>query len=533
MTLHAVTQHLRSPEATYPSVVVLPDDARSMGIYLLAGRGSGKSRLMGRVISWQDFIRRKPQVILDPNSQTIANFLDKVARLSPERRAVAHSRIRYIDMGSRTHAVPWPLYIRYEGESLFEVSQRFLEVVKRLDPALVSASIQGWNSLSEIGTFTGMILAALGWQITEAASLIATPERYTGVLTDLAARESEARDAVAYFLQVLPSLKPAEKERKVGAFLRKIAVFTLDPVMHAMFGANIEGVDWSQVVARGETVLIDFGQVLDLERRRFLMLWIFQSFLSFLRRRGPGRHAPIGFIIDELTALYNFDVQAGSSIFAADLDHLINVLARNYRAHLTLSHQELFQVDWKTQKTLLGMGTKIIGVTTDSEAALTLARELFPFDPTLISRFEPVYDSRGTLIDANPVYWSSQEQQLLAARRFRNMQPFNFLVKASSGEGNATGALVPLSIANIDKGIWVDETAVGALKRELMAQNGIPIERLFEVAALRQQQAQSIVTPRQENFSREEIPTHDRLNGDVRSLSTDDFIALFNENAEG
>lgn len=82
--------------------------------------------------------------------------------------------------------------------------------------------------------------------------------------------------------------------------------------------------------------------------------------------------------MDELATLYNFDVQAGSSIFAADLDESINVLARNYQVWLLLALQELFQIDEKSRKTLLTMGTKIIGVTTDSEAALTLAQALIP-----------------------------------------------------------------------------------------------------------------------------------------------------------
>jgi len=35
----------------------LPDRSRSMGIHIMAGKGSGKSRLMGRGITWQDFLR--------------------------------------------------------------------------------------------------------------------------------------------------------------------------------------------------------------------------------------------------------------------------------------------------------------------------------------------------------------------------------------------------------------------------------------------------------------------------------------------
>jgi hypothetical protein len=51
-----------------------------MGIYLLAGRGTGKSRLLGRKIAMADFLAGIPQVIIDPVGATIDNFLDKVVR---------------------------------------------------------------------------------------------------------------------------------------------------------------------------------------------------------------------------------------------------------------------------------------------------------------------------------------------------------------------------------------------------------------------------------------------------------------------
>src|SRR5437660_1166359 len=65
----------------------LSDDARSMGIRLAAGKGSGKSTFMGRLLAWLDFIRGVPTVIFDPHGPTIDNFLDKVVRLPPELQA--------------------------------------------------------------------------------------------------------------------------------------------------------------------------------------------------------------------------------------------------------------------------------------------------------------------------------------------------------------------------------------------------------------------------------------------------------------
>ena len=529
MVMRTLMQHWRRPNAGPPQpVVYLPDAARSMGIYLVASKGSGKSRLMGRVICWQDFRKGRAQVILDPNGPTIDNFLDKIAKFPKAQRDAALARIRYIEMSGKSgHVVPWPLYTRNSGESLYETAQRFLEVLKRLDPALTTASVDGFNALAEVGTYTGMVLAALGWQVTEATALITDPLQFAAQLRQVAQDQPEVVPAVTYFLEVLPSLKPAEKERKVASLMRKLAPFNLDPVMRAMFGSPDGALNWQQVVDEGQTVLLDFRHVLDLERRRLLMLWTFQSMLTFVKRRGAGRHTPIGLVIDELTALYNFDAQAGSSIFAADLDELINVLARNYKVWLTLANQELFQVDLKTRKTLLGMGTKIIGVTSDSEAALTLAKEFFPYDPSLIRHFEPTYDSRGNLINLSPVGWSIAEQQLLAARRFMTLEPFNFLVKPAVSEGNITGDLLPLSIANLEPGVWVDEPAVAELRRHLAERSGQQIETLLRLPATRLQQYQNTSTEADSAEPGEGESEHATLNeyADTEGSDTLSFFA--------
>ena len=59
------------PSEIQERLLWLPDESRSMGIHIMAGKGSGKSRLMGRLIAWLDFVRGVPQVIVDPHGPTI------------------------------------------------------------------------------------------------------------------------------------------------------------------------------------------------------------------------------------------------------------------------------------------------------------------------------------------------------------------------------------------------------------------------------------------------------------------------------
>lgn len=472
-------------------VIHLPDSVRSMGIHLVAGKGSGKSRLMGRVIATQDLFKGRPQVILDPNGPTIDNLLDKISRLKNEQQQHIWPRIRYVDMGGKNDSVvTWPLFYQLGDESLYEQSQRYLDVVKRLDPNLLSASVEGWNALWEIGTYTGMVLAGLGCQITEARSLLTDIFGWKKRLSHLYETQAEARPAVRFFTKELlrvANKRPEQLARRTQSFLNKIAVFSLDPSMKAMFGSSEPGIDWQQVVERGETVCLDFRHELDPERRRFKMLWVFQSFLAFIKHRGAGRHTPIGLMVDELTALYHFDAQGGSDIFSTDLDELINVLARNYQVWLTLAHQELFQVDEKSCKTLLGMGTKIIGVTSDMEAALTLARALIPYHPARVKKYEPVYGGmQPYLIDFQPVEWTIQEQERMAAQLFTQLRPFHFLVKPALAEGDITGMLQPMSIEKVDAGIWIDEARVAAIRHLLAQREGQPSAQVLREIEERQ-----------------------------------------------
>jgi hypothetical protein len=156
----------------------LPASARVMGLYMLAYRGSGKSRMLGRMIAMQDFLAGRPQVIIDAIGGTIDDFLDKFLRFLQHLPKSEHrafwERIVYIDMAGRDGFItPFPLYFRLGTEtSLLEISERYLQVIIKSNPALYQAQVLGWPPLHRIGVNTGMVLAALGYQITEAEDLL-------------------------------------------------------------------------------------------------------------------------------------------------------------------------------------------------------------------------------------------------------------------------------------------------------------------------------------------------------------------------
>lgn len=456
----------------------LPDSSRSMGIHIMAGKGSGKSRLMGRIIAWLDFIRGVPQVIFDPHGPTIDNFLDKLLRLPPELQDRLFPRVQYIDMsGYSGYIFPFPLYYRNGAESLYEISQRFLDVVRKIDPYLQTASVEGWNALWRTGTYTGMILSALNYQISEAEGLLSEPSKWENLFERALEHYPEILPAVQY-LRELERAKENIRSRRTESFFNKIALFSLDPSMKAMFGAPHPGLDWNEVIGQHQTILLDFRHEHDLERRRFKMVWAFNYFLDFIKQRGAGRHRPIGLVIDELTSL--FSVQAlASDLFGSDLDELINVIARNYSVWLTIAHQEMFQINERIIKSLMTMGTQILGVTTDPEGARYLAQLYFRYDPYLVKKYETVYGSLMGVpipLEYRSVEFTTEEQLILQSYQFVDQKRFRFTVRPAAREGDFTGGLRAISIENLDLDIYPDAKRISDMRQSLMRQNGLPVE---------------------------------------------------------
>lgn len=493
-------QAIGQKEASHTGVW-LTDDSRRMPVFLAAGPGSGKSRLLGRLLAWQDFINGVPLVILDPHGVTIDNFIDKLSRLPeqfPEHvRRTLWQRIRYVDVsGYYGSVVPFPLYYRLGGESHYEMAARYIDVIGKVDPHLQTASIEGFNAIKQVGTMVGMLLAALECQITEAMDLLHSPEQWVERIRSRLDVNPFALRPVFSFWRSYAALNEGGRQRLNSSFMRKIEPFRLETGLAAMFGAPEPGINWPEVVDRRLAVLLDFRHVHDLERRQFLMMWVYHYFMTFIRSRGPGRHQPISFIVDELAALFPISGLVADH-FAGDLDEMINQIARNYGMWLTLATQELYQFSERLQKTLLSM-TLIQGRTSDPEAAAMLAQRLSRYEPYLVKRYENVWMSmmfNVFVVDKRPVEFTPEEQLILQSYRYQDLRKFEFLVRLPRGEGDLSGGIRQMSIAGLDPGQFPDEGLVAEARARLAVRDGHPIPSILAEIERRLQHAHKPTQP--------------------------------------
>lgn len=453
--------------------------SRGMGVRLCATRGAGKSRLLGRALAYVDLLLNLPLVIIDPVGAVADNLYDAIDRESTATKQQLLPRLRYVNMagqrvGDDAYVVPLPFLYRSGEESLYAVAYRFLDVIRKSDPALQSASILGWNALAHIGERVLMALAAMGCQITEADHLLTNPQAWEPKLREAERRVPEVAPVVAYLLGEYATLPPREKLNLTSAFKRKLSVFDLDPVIRAQYGASLPAIDPQRVIDERLCVIFDFRDVTLADQKRLGILWVYKYFVDFFQLRGPDKHkVPVSFIIDELS--YLVPGRDGNSLLRSDLSDLIQRTARNASVWVTLSHQELRQFDEETNDLLMQLGTQILGATSDMQGARQVADRFYEYDPYWVKDSHDqfvTYDRVPEKVGEIKTYFSIDEQVNMNALEFIKLETFNFLVGIAKREGQLPTFLRHVDLSDFDRDKFPRRERVDAARAALMQQHG-------------------------------------------------------------
>lgn len=478
----------------------LNDQAATMGLALISGKGSGKSTLIGKEIAWSWWQQQGYGVVLiDPTGGSIDQALDRLARhlsqVSPEEAQQLLQRVRYVDFaGVHNHIVSWPLIHHYPGQGLYQATQPFLEIVRRVDPALSSAPIQGLASVEELFEYAGILIAAFSESLTivDVEDLLRWSKNNNATWKKLAAeavcRYPETASAVDYLENIYRKLSAQERMRLSGSLMRKLRPFSLDLTLRSIFGVpGQQPITMADVVDKGILLLADFRHVTDQSRRQFLLLMLLQHVINFVKWRGAGKHHKrLGLIVDELTTLTDQMGSSGEALFANDLQETINVIARNSNLMTVFALQEAWQVSEKLLASLHSCANVCQGVSSDHESALLAAKHLFPYKEQT-KRTEPVYrGSPPELVERKKVPFSPAEWEAFISDAIRQIKPFKFLVRSGEREGDFTAPVQVMSLKHWVSRVQVDQKRVEWLREQLAIRDGRPIPDILKEIEERQ-----------------------------------------------
>lgn len=501
------------PLTVPPEVVTngfwLSDQARRLPTHVMADSGTGKSRFGGRLLCLCDFLRGAPQVLLDCAGGTIQNFLDRLICLPPHYQEKLWPRIRYTELGATDYVTPLPFFYRLQpDEPLAVTAGRYLEVIRRTDPYLASASVEGWNALYEIGIAAGILTASLDGQLTDMIDLIQQSKAWLKRHEQALPNRYGVQPALAYF-KFFSELSPDRQRRLAGSLLTKVISYQVQPDLTAFVAGKRPGVTMAQVEHEHLTWLID-GRNLPAAQKQELLLWVFRFVTDYIAHRGiAGRERPIHFFIDEITSILGFSSLQNEAL-AEDLEQLITVQARNFGCVLTIAHQSLTQINSeRIRAALMAVGTQMIGRISSPDDRLYLAKKFLQYAPLKTKQLIPQYFNMAepeilhvglhpqVFARPNPVVLdyinetlSIDEQVQLLADRFRDLDRFRFLVRPATGEGSFAQRLHEISIEEIDYGRYPNEDVLAETRRQLRERDGYPVAQLL--AEIRERQRPSI-----------------------------------------
>jgi hypothetical protein len=321
-------------------------------------------------------------------------------------------------------------------------------------PGLVSNAPVSWPSMHRLGVHSGTILASLGLQATQLEDLLfnTTSWEKTGVFDAAIARDPDAAPAVSYFRTTYLPMSRTDKSRLVSSLFDHVFKLTSDRHLRAVFAAQAPGINWQDVAATGQTVILNFKHITAPETKRFALLWTFMHLYEFIKQRARSDR-PFGVIIDECAA-FATKVETGTNPLAVLLDEFMQQYMRNSNIWLTIAHQTIQQLDEQLRQTCLSLGNYVFGQVPTMEAARILADAVFLRDPWRVKYWRPVYGSgaRGGygLIDEEPQFMPLEEQRELFAQKLRTLPHWQFLLRPAEREGVIGTAVYPITIRLVD-----------------------------------------------------------------------------------
>jgi hypothetical protein len=332
-------------------------------------------------------------------------------------------RVRVVDMSGLSGTVsPLPFFSRVGNESLHDIALRFASTIILSEPALLNAPVSGAPPFKHFALNIGMVLAAAGYQLTEAQRLLNFPDSFPFPQGD------EVEPAVQFF-------KTKEyRQYPTQSYRIRLAPFLLSPQLRAIYSASQSGINWQEVYDKRLLLLFDFSGVTS-EYRQFSLFWVLRCFLSWVRVHR--QHLPVLLALEEIKYFFSGRTTEEDRAYTIELTELTDNIARNFGVSLIFSSQNPLVFGEHMRAALFGLRTQITGRIQGHEASLTLARELGKPDPWRVKHHDPIIMNVQTgvrsttpkVVGYRPVFLDTSDQDLLLSQKLRELQPFTFYIR--------------------------------------------------------------------------------------------------------
>jgi hypothetical protein len=461
--------------------VLLPDSARTNGIFLIAPTGWGKSLWLANQ-AHQDLMRGTGTVVLDAVGGTIDNCLNKLLYLPEHEQRALAKRVVYCNMaglktGDSTYdtlVTAWPmLYRKDRTESLDVTSQRIVDLIAKTNKALASAGIQGLPRVEAMLTSIFQVLTALDLPVSYAIDFLQNPESWRERI-ELAGRLHPEIQRSKNRLLMFLDLSPTTQQSWAEVILNRLQRIEFDVVAEAMFSAPTPLVDWDDVVDQGKQVLIDLRYEKSQKAKELKLFWVWGSIYEYIKgREANGRERPpLSVVIDELSFFVR-GTSLNKGVITEEFRELIQVYKRNANIWFTAATQEVGELPSELARACLKCGTHLYGAIDSPDTAKRL---------TSRRRWDVTPQITGYKRDV-PVFETVQDIQKAYAEQLQGLKKGQWLAAVSQEEGEPATHLELIETGQIDQGMWVKKPLVDKLKRYFMERDGALVRDILKPAA--------------------------------------------------
>lgn len=501
---------LRFRENTIAESVIINEEARRMPTHVMGGTGSGKSLLTGSLVL-AEFLRGRPQFVIDPTGGAIDAFLNVVANMPKQWQDLLLPRLRYTDLAATDYVDPWPLFENPYNESLMALINKEVHHILQTDTALQEAPVMGENALKPLYSHAGRVGLALGGGLPEIIDIVKHPKKWQPRFAEALRTHPEIYDAVDEMNSYARIKRDADRARLSTTFLAKTFDMLATPQLNARHCTMCPGLTMSEVAQNHITWLID-GRNLSPLIKPSQLLRALRKVTEFATFRGfTGRNHRFGLVVDEITEMLNFSSKQ-NDVMAATLEQLVSVIARNYGIDTLLVHQSLAQIGSdRVRSALMNMPNQIIGMIHDPEDREILTEHFMTYEPYRVKKtipqyvnkpvprylqtisnteggFLPTYTvSQSVFSEANYVYHHSlteefgiDEQRRMFSEKFApgSLKSLEFIYRVASAEGKFNIGLRKMALYPLTLG-YPDPILLANFRQQLKERDGYPVTQLI------------------------------------------------------